>query len=85
MKATAVNERRKSPRRKVLKSGKILFGNGTVFDYAVRDLSQSGARIEVSVPWTIPNAFTLAIASDSFERACRVTRVSKKYLGVAFQ
>lgn len=85
MKAMPMDERRNSPRRRVLKSAKIIFGTGSVINCTVRDLSQSGACVEVSAPWSLPNDFTLVIESDTFKRACRTARANANRLGVAFQ
>jgi PilZ domain len=78
-------ERRNSPRRRVLKSVKIIFGTDSVTNCTVRDLSQTGACVEVQAPWSIPSDFTLVIESDTLKRACHTARVNANPLGVAFQ
>jgi hypothetical protein len=48
-------EQRKSPRKKVLLSGKIIYGDGThVLDCTIRDISTTGARIALAQGRTIP-------------------------------
>jgi hypothetical protein len=50
-----VDEHRTAPRRRLLKAGRISFGGGTI-DCTVRNLSETGAALEVSSPVGIPNA-----------------------------
>lgn len=80
-----MDERRINRRQKTLKSAKIVFNNDCVIDCAVRNLSETGACLEVSSPLGIPNAFDLVIEQDSFARPCRVAWKTPKRLGVAFR
>src|SRR3974390_687717 len=59
-------------RLRALKGGSILFYNGAAFDCTVRNLSETGARIEVENPVGIPDKFKLIIKSKKLERACHV-------------
>jgi hypothetical protein len=76
-------ENRAAPRHKVLKRGSIAFG-GSSIDCTVRNLSSSGARIDVASPIGLPPTFTLVIEADHFIRRCRPIWSSQKQIGVAF-
>ena len=45
-----VDEHRIASRRRLLKAGKISFGGGGAFDCTVRNLSETGAALEVISP-----------------------------------
>ena len=49
-----MDEHRAAPRRRLLKAGKIMFGGGAVIDCTVRNLSETGAALEVISPVGIP-------------------------------
>lgn len=76
--------RRKAPRRRVLKTGSIEFAD-TAIECTVRNMSATGAAIEVVTPLFIPDRFTLFIQSEQSRRACRVVWRSGRRMGVAFQ
>ncbi len=76
-------EGRAAPRRKVLKTARIEFG-GIEMDCVVRNISETGAAIEVTSPQMCPFAFVLAIPSDGSVRHCRVVWRRGKRLGVRF-
>ena len=78
-------EKRASPRHRVLKQGTIAFRGGGGIDCMVRNISQSGARLEIESPVGLPDAFTLVIATDHFMRDCRAVWNVEKRVGVAFQ
>jgi len=71
-------------RLRALKGGSILFYNGAAFDCTVRNLSETGARIEVENPVGIPDKFKLIIKSKKLERACHVMWRKAKEIGVRF-
>lgn len=77
-------EKRASPRHRVFKRGTIAFGGGGI-DCMVRNLSESGARIEVSSPVGMPNSFMLVIEADQFIRRCRPVWSVDQRIGVAFE
>jgi hypothetical protein len=76
-------EERSIPRKRVLKAGKIAFG-GAAIDCSVRNLSATGALLEVESPLGIPREFVLDIAADHFRRECQVAWVQERRLGVVF-
>jgi hypothetical protein len=55
--------RRNAPRRRVLKTGSIEFAD-TAIECTVRDISESGAALQVVSPLYIPDRFSLFIQSE---------------------
>lgn len=78
-----MNEHRIASRRRVLKAGTIEFGGGGI-DCTVRNLSETGAALEVVSPLFIPDRFTLFVPSDQFKRPCHIVWRREKRIGVAF-
>jgi hypothetical protein len=76
-------EKRSAPRYKVLKGATIAFGGNGV-ECTVRNLSSSGAALDVVDPIGLPPSFTLVIETDQFIRRCRPVWRSTKRIGVAF-
>jgi PilZ domain-containing protein len=76
-------ERRKAPRRRVLKAGKIEF-DGSAIDCGVRDLTDLGAALDVATPVGIPDRFTLVIPVNHLRFACRVVWLKPTRIGVRF-
>lgn len=77
-------ERRTAPRHRVLKQGTLAFSGGGGTDCMVRNISSSGARIEIATPVGLPDRFTLVIASDHFMRHCHAVWSENRRIGVAF-
>jgi hypothetical protein len=80
-----VDEHREAPRRRLLKAGKISFGGGAAIDCTVRNLSETGAALEVISPVGIPEHFTLVIEADHIHVPCRVVWRKEKRIGVHFE
>jgi PilZ domain-containing protein len=80
-----VDEHRIALRRRLLKAGKISFGGGAAFDCTVRNLSESGAALEVISPVGIPEHFTLVVAADHRHFSCRVVWRKERRIGVRFE
>ena len=54
------DEKRYIPRRRVLKSGKIIFNDGaSIVDCVIRNMNVTGARLEVPTTVGLPEEFTL--------------------------
>jgi hypothetical protein len=66
-----------------LKAGSIEFGGGAI-DCSVRNLSETGAALEVVTPLFIPDQFTLSVRTDQFRRPCHVVWRKQRRIGVAF-
>lgn len=78
-----MNDKRKTSRHRVLKAGKILF-DGAVIDCTVRNISRTGAALEVERPVGIPYRFVLVIETDRVRRACHVIWRKERRIGVGF-
>ncbi|OIQ63256.1 PilZ domain protein [mine drainage metagenome] len=78
-----MEEYRVAQRRRMLKAGTIEFGGGGI-DCTVRNLSETGAALEVVTPLFIPDRFTLFVRSDRLKRACHIVWRKEKRIGVAF-
>ncbi len=76
-------EKRSAPRYKVLKGATIAFG-GSGVECTVRNLSATGAAIDVASPIGLPPSFMLVIEADQFIRRCRPVWRSDRRIGVAF-
>jgi hypothetical protein len=77
-------EKRAAPRSRVLKRGMIAFGGGGGIDCTVRNLSASGARVDVACPMGLPASFTLVIEADQFIRRCHPVWSKDSRIGVVF-
>jgi len=80
-----MTEQRTSPRRHTFKVGTILFGWATAVECVVRNLSATGACIEVASSAGIPGEFALRIKREIPKRECRVAWRSKRRIGVRFK
>ena len=78
-----MDEHRVAARHRVLKAGTISFG-GDGIDCTVRNLSETGAALEVVTPLFIPDRFTLIIPTDQLKRPCHVVWRREKRIDVAF-
>ena len=78
-----MDETRRAPRRRILKAGSITFGGG-VIDCVVRNLSTTGAALEVPSPVGIPDQFALIVAADKSQYRCAVVWRKERRIGVAF-
>lgn len=76
-------ETRATPRYRVMKPAQIEYG-GDKITCMVRDLSITGAALQVSDPTAIPAKFTLVVPEDGLELPCRVVRRGGFRIGVAF-
>jgi hypothetical protein len=80
-----MQERRKEPRPRALKTGRIVFNNRfSTMDCAVRNLSERGALLQVQGPQGIPDAFVLELDAGAVTHACKVVWRKERQLGVEF-
>jgi PilZ domain len=88
MRVTAMSEhmieQRAHARHRVFKGGRLAFDNGGVVDCTVRNISPSGARIDVTNPVGLPAQFTLHIDREHFTRHCQPVWRHDNQIGVAF-
>jgi hypothetical protein len=80
-----MNDRRIIDRKKVLKVGQIQLNKLSSISCAVRNLSDTGACLEIPSPLGIPDEFTLVIESEALRRRCCVAWRRANRLGVAFR
>jgi hypothetical protein len=78
-----MEERRISPRRRMLKSGKILLGTWAVA-CTVRNLSETGACLEFDSIVGIPSTFAFVL-TEQCRQTCRVVWANGTRMGVQFQ
>jgi hypothetical protein len=77
-------ETRAAPRYRVTKPALIEHG-GDKIKCAVRDLSVTGASIEIFDATVVPDKFTLIVPEDNLKLPCRIVRRSEFRIGVAFE
>jgi PilZ domain len=76
-------ETRIAPRYRVTKPAKIEWGYEK-FSCTVRDLSLSGAALELSDQVGTPDKFTLIVPEDGLKLVCKVVWRGPFRIGVAF-
>ena len=76
-------ERRIAPRRRILKAGSICVGDDAI-DCTVRNISNSGATLDIITPLFIPDRFKLIIQSDGLNRPCHIVWRKERRMGIAF-
>jgi len=79
-----LDNNRAAQRHRILKAGSIAFAGGAI-DCLVRNISDTGAALEVASPVGIPDTFTLMISGDEAGHPCRVAWRRENRIGVAFQ
>ncbi len=78
-----MEDKRASPRHRVMKPGTIGF-NGSGISCLVCNVSNSGAAIEVKSNISVPGSFNLTIESERLSKNCRVIWRKYRRVGVAF-
>ena len=76
------SEQRVATRQRVLKRGTIEFGGGAI-DCTVRNISATGAALDVTSPIGIPVRFNLATEGNHIP--CRIVWRKEKRIGVTFE
>ncbi len=79
-----MEERRQEGRNKVLKAGTISF-RGAAIDCVVRNLSATGALLNVESPLGIPTRFLLFVPAESLKRECCIAWIKDRQIGVRFE
>jgi hypothetical protein len=80
-----MSERRKSPRVRALKGGKIAFNqHRSIIDCVVRNLTRDGAMLKVPSTVGIPERFEFRFEADGGYRPCHVVWRRPDMLGIAF-
>ena len=84
MEPSGASDRRRANRRRVFKGAQISFrGLRAAIDCAIRDISESGARLAVESPVGIPDRFDL-VQHGCEPRFCRVVWRKATQIGVEF-
>jgi hypothetical protein len=76
-------ETRRARRYRVTKPAQIEYGSDKL-TCMLRDISTTGAGLEVPDPVIIPEKFTLVLAEDGLKLPCTVVRRAGFRIGVAF-
>jgi hypothetical protein len=79
-----MSENRHDQRLRTFKGGSIIFGFAAAIDCVVRNLSATGACLEVESPVGIPDDFTLLMKSELIKRNCHVAWRSTHRIGIHF-
>jgi PilZ domain len=78
-----MTETRIAPRHRVMKPAKIEYG-GDKIACTVRDISETGAALEVTDQFGIPAKFNLIMPEDGLKLPCHVVWRRDYRIGVAF-
>jgi hypothetical protein len=78
-----MGHQRIAPRRRILKTGSIEVG-GDAIDCIVRNVSETGAALQVLSPLYVPDRFTLVVQTDQLKRPCHIIWRKERRFGVAF-
>jgi hypothetical protein len=78
-----MTERRATPRQRVFKAGTIEF-DGAGIDCTIRNMSGTGAALEVASLAGIPHEITLNIVTSYIRQHCYVVWRKESRIGVAF-
>lgn len=82
-----MEERRKEPRQRVLKVGKVVFGaQDCLYDCRIRDMTARGARLRIEHAWQVPETFTFVNTSAASAKCvARVVWRGQSEVGIAFK
>ena len=79
-----IERRAPLPRKRTLKAGTIVFKSGGGISGVVKNLSDSGALVQVESVIGVPDNFTLLIEADHFKRECEIVWRLPNRIGVRF-
>ncbi len=84
--ASQSEEKRSSQRMRTLKGARVVLGNNlSTFECKVRNLSATGACIEMPSTLGVPNHFTLKYDDGSPSKVCNVIWRTEKRMGLRFE
>ncbi|MFC5068399.1 PilZ domain-containing protein [Flaviflagellibacter deserti] len=76
---------RRAIRRTIAGEGRVLLPNGVVLEVVVRDVSQTGAQLELLTFEDVPDYFTLEMAANiPVVRKCKMVWQDAEMIGVMF-
>ncbi len=79
------DEKPRSQRHRTFKGGIISHAGGASTDCIIRNMSETGACLEVSTPFGIPDNFKLIIKPEILTRSCEVAWRTAQRIGVRFK
>lgn len=77
-------ENRGAPRRRIFKGATIAFAQAGTVDCVVRNISTTGACLEIESLAAIPHDFTLVIKPECSQRSCHLVWCEAQRIGVRF-
>ena len=77
-------EKRRAARQRVLRAATIEFAGGGI-SCTVRNMSDSGAMLDVTSPVGIPEYVSLVIPTEGKHLSCHVVWRKEKRIGVTFE
>jgi two-component system cell cycle response regulator len=81
-----MDDKRKIPRRRVLKEGKIVFADGLrVLDCTIRDMSEEGARLLIANTVGLPDNFQLFEKASGMLYPASIAWRQQNAVGVHFE
>ena len=81
---STVIKSRHASRLRTFKGGLIIFALAPPVNCLIRNLSETGAVLDVERPGDIPDEFSLLIKPEFVKRNCRVAWRSAKHIGIQF-
>ena len=75
---------RRSPRRRTLLAGKVVYGEGTSLNCSIRDLSETGAKIRLGRGECVPTRVILLERRSAMAYQARVIWIKAPDFGLAF-
>ena len=80
-----MDEHRSTRRQRVLKSGKIIYNNGSiVIDCTIRNISETGAQLQVPTSVGIPDRFDFSETTGGKRRPVMVLWRKGDRIGIRF-
>jgi hypothetical protein len=77
-------DKRGATRMRTLKGGKLVVANFSTFDCVIRNMSETGALVELPSTVGIPSHVTLRLQDGSPERQCRIAWRTERRIGLRF-
>jgi len=79
-----MNEKRQRQRRRVLRTGRILFANGAcILDCTIKNITEHGAMLQIDHAGSVPDEFQLYEPTKLLLHEARVVRRANHMVGVA--
>jgi len=76
---------RRSDRMRTFMAARVSYGNGaTLIDCTIRNISDGGAKLQISGGITLPGQFDLVIPQRNLSRRVRLCWRTDEFCGVAF-